>query len=111
MLQRCQAEKDIEKLRIPQTARGFHCGQIPSNRLGSPNRLPVAVIDLVVSLDPSCRAQEPFMFLFLATARFDTIKFYSFFPQQRKLMGSAGRRSRFRRKVPEGSGGFRCVLV
>ena len=44
-----------------------------------------------------------------------------FFPQQRKLMGSsaqiapvcagAGRRSWFRRKVPEGFGGFRCVLV
>ena len=57
----------------------LHCGQIPSNRLGSPNRLLVIVIDLVVSLDPSCRAQEPFMFLFLAPARFDTIKFYCFF--------------------------------
>ena len=44
-----------------------------------------------------------------------------FFPQQRKLMGlqprqapvcaGAGRRSRFRRKVPEGSGEFRSVLV
>ena len=45
--------------------------------------------------------------------------FISIFPQQRKLMGSsahpacagAGRRSRFWREVPEGSAGFRCVLV